>query len=263
MFTPDFRIGTTESGILEVAGELDSGTCQQLLDHFERLVAGASTRQLTLDLRRVSFIDSAGIRALILIQRAASQGALSLAVLPPPSPVLELLKLTGVAERLMLAPDPKDFQSDREPLERSELSLPRRPDSPAQARARIRRITQEQLEDAVHHVAILLTSELVTNAVIHPDPREGDLIGLEITVFESRIRVAVSDSGAGFDPARRRPPHEAGGRGLFLVDAMATRWGTRRSDPDGRFTVWFELDTAAESSQEVARGPLRKAGERS
>jgi anti-sigma regulatory factor (Ser/Thr protein kinase) len=143
-------------------------------------------------------------------------------------------------------------RSGCEPLERCELNLPRRPHSPARARAQVRGLAGERLEEASLQTAILLTSELVTNAVIHPGPLEGDLIGVEITLFEAGIRVEVSDSGAGFDPARRRPPRETGGRGLFLIDAMATRWGTGRSDADGRFTVWFELEGGDQSSQAIA-----------
>jgi anti-anti-sigma factor len=257
MFTPDFTIEARESGTrltIAVAGELDSATCQQLLDDFERLLAGAVARQLTVDLRRVSFMDSAGIRALIMIQRDASEAGLAIVVLPPPSPVMELLQLTGVAERMVLAPTPEDVPSEWEPLERRELSLARRPNSPARAREQVRGLAAKRLEETALQAAILLTSELVTNAVIHPDPRAGDLIGVEITLFETRIRVEVSDSGAGFDPAGRRPPHETGGRGLLLVEAMATRWGTRRGDPDARFTVWFDLDTASESTRAVAAG---------
>jgi hypothetical protein len=58
----------------------------------------------------------------------------------------------------------------------------------------------------------------------------------------SALRVEVSDRGPGFAPAPHRPsPVDAGGRGLFLVDALADRWGSA----DGGTRVWFEVDRPA------------------
>ena len=71
------------------------------------------------------------------------------------------------------------------------------------------------------------------------------MIGLRIIAYPKRVRVEVSDAGAGFDPGRLRPrPREAGGHGLIVVESLASRWGTNRSAAEGaeRFCVWFELD---------------------
>jgi anti-sigma regulatory factor (Ser/Thr protein kinase) len=82
-------------------------------------------------------------------------------------------------------------------------------------------------------VAVLLTSELVTNAIIHAGTdlvvtvrREGD-----------RARVAVHDEE--ITPPRRREPGLDGGRGLALVEALAGAWGTFPRG-EGK-AVWFEL----------------------
>ena len=90
-------------------------------------------------------------------------------------------------------------------------------------------------------VAILLVSELVTNTYRHArsDAR--------VSVLRRRdvIRVEVHDSGEG-GPVRLRPldPARPDGRGLNIVDALATRWGSMNSE--GGTLVWFEL--SAESS---------------
>jgi len=56
------------------------------------------------------------------------------------------------------------------------------------------------------------------------------------------VRVEVADHGPGFAAAPGRPDAEdIGGRGLFLVDRLADRWGTA----EGGTRVWFELDGAA------------------
>jgi anti-sigma regulatory factor (Ser/Thr protein kinase) len=167
---------------------------------------------------------------------------------------MELLQLSGVAERLTLAPHDDDHSDDGAYRERCDLRLACEPAAPSRARARLRHAVGEHLPSAALDAAILLTSELVTNAVIHPEHADDDVVTLAITTYEDRLRVEVSDSGSGFDPATPRPAHETGGRGLFLVDALANRWGTRRSDPGQRFTVWFELDAAGDPADAVAAG---------
>jgi anti-sigma regulatory factor (Ser/Thr protein kinase) len=89
--------------------------------------------------------------------------------------------------------------------------------------------------------ARLLISEIVTNSVRHAGAGPEETIDLSMSSTETMLRVAVSDHGGGFDPALQTlaPDEEReGGRGLFLVDALASRWGVRH---DGPAQVWFEL----------------------
>ena len=79
---------------------------------------------------------------------------------------------------------------------------------------------------------MLLTSELVTNAVIHPTAPPDSTIGLRISVRANGVRVEVDDQGDGFDPAARAVATGRGGRGLFLVDQCAASWGARRTEAD-------------------------------
>ncbi len=90
----------------------------------------------------------------------------------------------------------------------------------------------------------LLVSELITNAVIHPDVPVASKIGLSIAISEELTRVVVSDAGNGFVwPAASLPTGRTdGGYGLLLLNQTASRWGTL-SSPQG-FSVWFELDHA-------------------
>jgi anti-sigma regulatory factor (Ser/Thr protein kinase) len=87
---------------------------------------------------------------------------------------------------------------------------------------------------------VLLVSELVSNAVQHGGPHGPDSsLGLMIEQHSGGVRVEVTDAGSG-DPcpgggAIDRPS----GRGLFLVEALASRWGFNRMAV-GK-TVWFEL----------------------
>ena len=111
------------------------------------------------------------------------------------------------------------------------LTLPRDHGAPGQARALLREhadgLDRERLDTAV-----LLISELVTNAVLHGTGQ----IRLCIDVQRGNARFAVSDEGGG-TPVVRPDPGPGGGWGLRLVGELATRWGVR----EGRTQVWFEL----------------------
>jgi anti-sigma regulatory factor (Ser/Thr protein kinase) len=71
---------------------------------------------------------------------------------------------------------------------------------------------------------------------------EDGWIELAIACAADRVRIEVRDSGRQGDPVPREPDYEhGGGFGLFLVEAMASRWGSVR---ESGLTVWFELDLA-------------------
>ena len=246
---PNFRIEALESQFgltIKLAGELDSATSTELLERFDQTLAALNGRKLVIDLGEVAFIDSSGMRALIVIERRAEEDRIALTVAPAPAPVTELLRVTGLAERLPLAPRTDGAAPTGPFLERIEIALARDADAPARARAELRQAAHGRLSDSDGATATLLTSELVTNAVIHPEDAVGGSVGLRITVYRDRIRVEVTDGGSGFEPGGLPPrrAREAGGHGLVIVNGLATRWGTERrvvGDEDG-FCVWFELD---------------------
>ena len=132
-------------------------------------------------------------------------------------------------------------------LETVDLELPGGPSAPGRARSEIRQAIGAVVRGDDLATVILLTSELVTNAVIHAQPPEDATIGLRIIRSDNRLRVEVTDSGSGFDPAaRRRSDPGIGGLGLLLVARLSDRWGTTRRTSNQRqgFCVWFELRQA-------------------
>lgn len=83
--------------------------------------------------------------------------------------------------------------------------------------------------------AVLLTSEIVTNAFLHG--RSGARVTL--TATDERLRVEVDDDNT-FLPQRVEADREAlNGRGLAIVDMLAADWGAAQRAA-GK-VVWFEL----------------------
>lgn len=99
------------------------------------------------------------------------------------------------------------------------------------------------LPDQVREVVVLLTSELVTNAILHA--RTPVQVGFRAD--EERIMVAVADRVASREGVRPQTPSATrlGGRGLALVADLSQDWGTT-TYADGK-TIWFVLDRSGES----------------
>jgi anti-sigma regulatory factor (Ser/Thr protein kinase) len=109
-----------------------------------------------------------------------------------------------------------------------------------EARRALRELLGQWGRQGRSEVAELLTSELVTNAIVHTDH---DAV-LTATVGPRGLRVEVRDFVAR-RPRVRVPVADEGtnGRGMFLVQALADAWGVR---PHGvGKAVWFELEAEA------------------
>ena len=83
--------------------------------------------------------------------------------------------------------------------------------------------------------AALLTSELVTNAVLHA----ATPLCVTLHILPDRIRVDVADGNPTFPSVKDYGRDAATGRGLTLFDTLASQWGVQAVD--GGKIVWFEL----------------------
>ena len=99
-------------------------------------------------------------------------------------------------------------------------------------------------------VAILLTSELVTNAIRH---EAGDTVTLAITCSCGQLRVDVHDTSCFFPVLADASVDEETGRGLMLVSSLSTDWGYYRT-PAGK-AVYFTLAFQADHDEDGERSP--------
>jgi anti-sigma regulatory factor (Ser/Thr protein kinase) len=137
--------------------------------------------------------------------------------------------------------DPRLSQAD--PDERSEaFDLAPRSASAAEARHRTRAwLFRHSVEQGAAETAVLVISELVTNAVVHSG---SGVIGCTLRLGPGFLNVEVTDQGDGErEPAVREPAvDDVSGRGLLLVSTLAKAWGVTPAVTGGR-TVWATLPT--------------------
>ena len=93
----------------------------------------------------------------------------------------------------------------------------------------------ERLPTRLRDAVVLLAHEVVTNAVVHG----GGWFFLELSSTEDRVRVEVTDTSGSVPRVFRTSQAREHGRGMAIVDALASEWGV---DGNGTHkTVWFEL----------------------
>jgi anti-anti-sigma factor len=226
---------------IKAVGEIDHATAEALLGEFAKASVSAGS-EIVLDLTGVTFVDSVGLRTIIDLKQRAHRRGLGLRVISPPAHVRAVFRLSGVESQLAFTGPSAQGTRELDYAERVELELAAGEQAARQARLEVRQAIDGKLSRSDEEVAVLLTSELVTNAFLHPGERDGGWIGLRISTDSGRARVEVADSGSGFDPTKlKRDDRAVGGLGLRVVDRGAVRWGTIRDD---RFRVWFELAEA-------------------
>ncbi|GGX67541.1 ATP-binding protein [Streptomyces minutiscleroticus] len=126
-------------------------------------------------------------------------------------------------------------------VRRNSFRLPRHPASVGIARARVR----EHLADWGHsdgdpalEDAVLLVSELATNAVRHGPVLEREFEVAVTALADGSCFIEVSDEGSAQPRLRERPgPNDESGRGLHLVEQLTTAWGVWSRGVHGK-TVW-------------------------
>lgn len=84
-------------------------------------------------------------------------------------------------------------------------------------------------------LTVLVANEVVTNAILHARTE----VSLSVRMRPGHVRVEVTDMSHAQPVQRPTSADATGGRGIALLDAMATRWGVEEL-PDGK-RVWFDM----------------------
>ncbi|MER6547995.1 ATP-binding protein [Streptomyces sp. NPDC001250] len=129
------------------------------------------------------------------------------------------------------------------PLPDAAFDLPAEPTAVGTARRVVRELlTAWEVPEGALDDAVLVTSELVTNALVHT---AGERIVCRLHDTADGIRIEVEDRDGGpAQPTVRRPgPDDQHGRGLFLVAALSLDWGVTPIPGRAARVVWAELST--------------------
>jgi anti-sigma regulatory factor (Ser/Thr protein kinase) len=119
---------------------------------------------------------------------------------------------------------------------RALASLAPEPSSVAEGRKFVRdTLRQWHLRAALIEEVELVASELITNAVLHA----GSAPTVRMMLHGDHLRLEISDASTSVPQRRDYGLEAATGRGIMLVDSMATRWGAQLVE--GGKVVWCEF----------------------
>jgi anti-sigma regulatory factor (Ser/Thr protein kinase) len=131
------------------------------------------------------------------------------------------------------------------------LTIPGRPGLVREARAFVARTLSSHRLNADAEAATLMTSEVVTNAILHSRSGiDGGTVTIVVIRVPHGVLIEVIDDGSVDTPIVKGDLYAAEGHGLYLVQHLAAQWGYLR-DPAST-TVWFHL---------AATGAQRQAAE--
>jgi anti-anti-sigma factor len=239
---PSVHFETSRKGTVAVVaptGDLDLSGAAPLEAELGRLLAEPGLDAVVLDLRGLAFLDSSGLRVVVVAQLRAREARRRFALVRGTETVHRVFEITRMAERLEWVADPGEVTTGSRQLE---CELAPTPEAAAQARHALDGIPTGLPAGRARDVR-LLVSELVTNAVRHANLGADDVIRLVVLLADHALRVEVHDPGGGFEPDVPEPdPGRPSGWGLYLVAELSDRWGV---DSDEETLVWFELDRPA------------------
>lgn len=125
------------------------------------------------------------------------------------------------------------------------LLLPAVPPSIARARHWIADLARRaQAGPAAERTLALLTSEVLTNAIVHTGATAPIAVSAEIR--DDAVRVAVTDTDTTLPVVRPTSPGRPGGNGMRIVDTLSSTWGVDVHPGVGK-TVWFEAAVSIRS----------------
>jgi anti-anti-sigma factor len=244
----------TMAGRLDLAAvpEVQRAILKQLAEHPPAIIC---------DLAQVEAIDPLCAEVFTSIQHPAlGWPGTALVLCGTRRAVADTLVRGGVARRLAMHPSLEQalrYARARPPRLQERLALGPVPTAVRASRAFVREVCDRWGLQELAEPAALLASELVTTAVVHARTA----LELRVKLRGPRLHVDVRDQ----DPnlVRLLAAKEGGdrGRGLAIVDQVASAWGVRQRKAGGK-TVWFTLDLPTQHADMTGRGPRLSASTR-
>jgi anti-sigma B factor antagonist len=227
-------------------GELDLGTASQLETAIDR-ICDDGAREIVLDLRELSFIDSSGLRATLACRKVCESRGCEFSLTSVQAPVRRVFELTGLVERLSIRG--KVLAGRLPHRRRSTVKLPLglfRPDferpvdldpgAPRSARNYVGDLVWEDAPQDLREAIMLLTSELVARAAQrrHADG-QAVLLRAWMRTDVARVELRMPRELLLAPPEHGEPLYDQ-----MLLDQLADRWSIETGEDDA--CVWFESD---------------------
>jgi anti-sigma regulatory factor (Ser/Thr protein kinase) len=118
-----------------------------------------------------------------------------------------------------------------------------------EARRRVTSVLSSWGFDPIDDVT-LLTSEAITNAVVHADTTA---VAVSVERRDGQICVSVHDDDPAVPVRKPFDPDRAGGFGVAIIDDVSESWGVDGVPDDGK-DVWFCIDLPTAGDQEGTDG---------
>jgi hypothetical protein len=173
-------------------------------------------------------------------------GTLVVVCVPDPARYAQM-RSASIAQRLLVHRSVEEGVAQArklvEPLEQVSTQLAPVLGAAAGGRAFVTQVLEDWQMADLAGSAKLVTSELVTNSVLH----SATVVDLTVSHVRTRVRIAVHDHGGGAPAIPSATETEAAaqlsGRGLQIIDAVTCAWGVFPTRPQGK-TVWALMEAA-------------------
>lgn len=232
---------------LSLAGELDTTTAPDLQAIVDRLCEEGA-REIVLDLHDVSFIDSSGLRVILLSRERCARSACDFSLTRAQPHAQHLFELTGLIGRLSFRGKSlarkiarRERPANKPPVTRFrpdfEASLDLNLDAPRAARNCVRELLRADAPPSLCESAMVLTSDLVSPIVQSGPSVFLEAAELRVWLHPDVVRVELEAPSELFldAPERSAPQFDQ-----TLLDQLADRWAI---DTDlSSSCVWFEID---------------------
>jgi anti-anti-sigma factor len=96
--------------VIALEGELDLASVGEVEGEIDRLLEQAKPTALVLDLHELAFMDSSGLRSVILAEQRLREHGTRFALVAGPEPVHRVFEITRMADRFEFVDDPADLE---------------------------------------------------------------------------------------------------------------------------------------------------------